>query len=125
MKKYPEGEPTFNPETEAKVPAEVPEDQVPEAAPEKEETERQLSPEEAQEFKGEMDEYTEGLRAAAAELEAELEGLKAMSPEWESFARAKEIQNELTELQEQIEGLADSSAAIEEAGDEAVIKIKE
>lgn len=123
MKRSPEGEPSFNPEAEAKKPESAEEKQ--EAAPEKEKIERQLNPEEVTEFKGEMDEYTEGLRAAVAELRAELEGIKAMSLEWESFERIKEIQNELADLQEQIEGLSDSSTAIEEAGDEAIVKIKE
>lgn len=96
------------------------------ATPEKEKVERQLNPEEVVEFKGELDEYVEGLKTRVSELEAELEEIKKTSPEWETFERTKEIQDELAYLKEyDIDDYANSSAAIEEAGDAAIVKIKQ
>lgn len=83
-----------------------------------------LNIEEVAEFKGELEEYMEGLKAVLASLEAEFEELKTVSPEWQSFERAKEIQSEIADLKEQIEGLSDSKEAIEEAGKDAIIKIE-
>ncbi|MEK7211369.1 MAG: hypothetical protein AAB731_01940 [Patescibacteria group bacterium] len=72
-----------------------------------------------------MDEYIVGLRSRVAELEEECENLRKMSPNADQFERMKEINTEIGELQEQIDGLADSSEAIAEAGDNVVITIKE
>lgn len=91
--------------------------QPPEGVVEKEPTERQLNPEEVREFHSEMDEFIDGLRGAIEGLKDELESADS--------ERAEEIRAELEELEEQLEGLTDSSEAIEEAGDDAVIKVKE
>ena len=72
-----------------------------------------------------MDEYIVGLRSRVAELEEECENLRKMSSNADQFERMKEINTEIGELQEQIDGLADSSEAIAEAGDNVVITIKE
>lgn len=95
-----------------------------EIAPKRELVEHQLSPEDVGAFKGEMDEYTVGLQARVDELNAELADLKMKSAEFEQFARYREIQDELAELREQIDGLTDSSEAINEHGDNAIITIK-
>lgn len=95
-----------------------------ETVPERELVERQMSPEEVGVLKGELDEYTAGLQARVEELNAELAELKTRSVEFEQFARYHEIQDELVDLKKQIDGLTDSSEAIDEQGENTVIKIK-
>lgn len=106
-------------------PASQPDARNVETQPERELTERQLSSEEVTEFKGELDKYVSGLQTRIGELQAEREALRQMSPQADEFARMREIETELVELQGQLDGLQDSSEAIAEAGDAAAITVKE
>ena len=84
-------------------------------SPEMNSPERILSPEEIGQLGGDMAEYTKGLRARVEEIKIELNDPAI------DVSRAEMLRTEMTELNEQIEGLGGFVSDIEQGNYEEIV----